>query len=158
MSLRENWNILWFIGSFDENWVMKIVVSFAFILLVGVGCNSANNQHPSAQYEEKKTSLKDMEMDSPLKFLKAKGDFRNNLLNQTVVEGEIVNHATLVDYKNVQVQMIFKDKEGNTLSKEKQLWDDVVKAGHTATFKFKLSHVKDASSVVVDIVDAEVEK
>jgi len=138
--------------------VMKGQILPALFFLLIASCDSANNQHPSVKYEEKKQSLEEMERDSPLKFLKVKGDFHNNFVNQTVVEGEITNHATLVSYKSIQLQIIFKDKEGATIEKQKQVIDDVVKPNSSDDFKVKISHVKDANSVVVDIVGAVADK
>jgi hypothetical protein len=117
-------------------------------------CDTANNQHPSAKYEETKTSLKETEKASPLKFLKVTGDFHGNLVNQTVVSGAITNNATLVSYKDIQLQIIFKNKEGAVIEKQKQLIDDVVAPGSTNDFKIKLGHIKDAHTVYVDIVAA----
>lgn len=137
---------------------MNRISAVALLLLLSAGCETANNQHPTVQYEEKKKSMKEAESDSPLKFLKAKGSFRNNLIKQTVVEGEITNHATLVSYKDIQLQFIFKDKDGAVVLREKQVVDDVVKPNSTNDFKIKLSHVKDANTVSVDITDAAVDK
>ena len=58
---------------FEENKVMKNIIVLAFFCIMFTACDSANNQHPSAQYEEKKTDLKEIERNSPLKFLKING-------------------------------------------------------------------------------------
>ena len=126
--------------------------------LVFLACNSGTNQRPPAQYEEKKASLEEIERDSPLKFLKITGSHHGNLLNQTVVEGEVANKATLVTYKNIQVQMSFHDKDGAVIEKEKEILDDVVKPGSSIDFKIKTGHVKDASSVTMDIINAVADK
>lgn len=133
--------------------VIALAVSVAFM-----GCNSANNQRPSAQYEEKKASMGDMERDSPLKFLKISGSHRNNLVNQTVVEGEVKNKATLTTYKNIEVQLVFKDKDGSVVDKQKHTLDEEVKPGSSVDFKIKVSHVKGAASVTMDITDATADK
>lgn len=86
-----------------------------------------------------------------------KGSFRTNLVNQTVVEGVINNNATMVSYKNMQLQIIFKDQEGNVVDKEKQVIDDVVKPNSSDDFKIKLGHVKNANTVSVDITGADVD-
>ena len=135
---------------------MKQLSFIALTIMVFASCETANTTHPSVKYEEKKQSLVDMERDSPLKFLKVKGDFHRNLVNQTVVSGEIINHATLVSYKNMRLEIIFKDKEGAVIEKQKELLDQVIKPNSVEDFKVKLGHVKDASTVVVDIVDAAV--
>ena len=133
---------------------MKNIFALALLFIFLSACNSANNQHPSVQYEEKKTSLKEIETSSPLKFLKVKGSFRGNLVNQTVVEGEIINNATLVTYKDIQLQIIFRDKEGSVIEKQKQVLDETIKPNSTSNFKIKMSHVKEANTVSVDITGA----
>ena len=137
---------------------MKHLLAFVLFFMLFQACDTANEQHPTVQYEEKKKSLKEIETGSPLKFLKVKGSFRNNLVNQTVVEGEIMNNATLVSYKDMQLQMVFRDKEGAVILKQKQLIEDVVKPNSSNDFKLKLSHVKGAHSVSVDITGASVDK
>ncbi len=120
--------------------------------------NSSSNQHPSVRYEEKKTSLKDMEYANPLQFLKIKGDFHGNLVNQTVIEGEITNNATLVSYKDIMVQIVFKDKEGSTIERQREKLEDVIKPNSTVEFKIKTGHVKGVEEVIVDIVSASAQK
>jgi len=137
---------------------MRLTILCALLLFAGAACNSANNQRPSAKYEEKKASLADMEQASPMKFLKISGSHRRNLLNQTVVEGEIKNNATLTTYKNIQVQMTFIDKDGSTIEKDKHSVDSEVKPGATEDFKFKVGHISGAVSVSLDIVDAVADK
>ncbi len=137
---------------------MKRLILFVSCSILLFACGTANEQHPSNQYEEKKASLKDIEAGSPLKFLKVTGEQHNNLLNQTVVSGEVINNATLVSYKGVDLLLIFKDDDNKVIEKQKQTLDDVMKPGSATEFKLKLSHIKGASSVVVDITSAVAEK
>jgi len=136
---------------------MKSLYGLTLICLIFSACDSANSSHPSVQYEEKKKSLRESETDNPLKFLKVKGSLRSNIIGQTVVEGEIINIATLVSYKNMKLQIIFKDADGSVVEKDSKVIDDVVKPNSTDNFKVKLSHVKGASTVLVDITGAEVD-
>lgn len=133
---------------------MKNILVITALSVMAWGCNSANKERPSAKYEEKKASMADMEQESPLKFLKVSGNHRKNLVNQTVVEGEVSNRATLTDYKDIEVSLTFIDKEGGTVEKQKHTLDEEVKAGSTIDFKIKVSGVKGAASVTIDIVDA----
>ena len=138
---------------------MKQAGIIMMMCIAVAGCNNAGtSQRPSAQYEEKKASIGDMERASPLKFLKISGSHRSNLINQTVVEGEIINKATLTAYKNIKIQITFLDKEGSTIEKQKRAIDDDVKPGSTTDFKIKVKHVGDAASVTMDVVDAEADK
>ena len=137
---------------------MTRLITILFLPLILLACNLANNQRPPAKYEEKKASLEEMERDSPLKFLKITGSHHGNILNQTVVEGEITNKATLVSYRNIQVQISFHDKDGAVIDKEKEILDDVIKPGATNDFKIKTNHVKGANSVTLDIISAAPDK
>lgn len=139
---------------------MKYVVipTFAAIVFASCGSNTASTQHPSAKYEEKKASMEEMERDSPLKFLKVSGSSHGNLVNQTVVEGEIRNKATLITYKNIQLQITFLDKEGSVIEKQKESLDVEVKPGESEDFKIKTGHVKGTNSVTFDIVSATADK
>ncbi len=138
---------------------MKYLLPLAIVAAVcTASCNSANSSRPSAKYEEKKASMEEMERDSPLKFLKISGSHRRNLVSKEVVEGEVQNKATLTTYKNIAVQITFMDKEGGTIEKQKHTLDEAVGPNSTEEFKIKVSHVKDASSVSLDIVSADADK
>ncbi len=136
---------------------MKNFITCLLVSVLLFGCHSGE-QKPSAKYEEKKATLEEMERDSPLKFLRVTSSHHGNLLNQTVVEGEITNKATLVSFKNIQVQVSFLDKDNTVIEKQKETLDDVVKPGATNDFKIKTSHVKGASSVTIDIIAAVADK
>jgi len=132
-----------------------LVVLFPFLIL---SCNSANKDRPSAQYENKKESLADMERSNPLKFLKVNGDSHTNLINKEVVEGTISNQATLAAYKDVEVRISFKDKDGSVIEKDTKLINDVVKPNSKIDFKVKLKKPKGTISVALDIIGAVAEK
>jgi len=136
---------------------VKNLIVILLLSVVAMACGP-KNQKPSAQYEQKKASLEDMERDSPLKFLKVAGSHRGNLINQTVVEGEITNNATLMSYKSIKLQISFLDKEGSLIEKQKELLDETVKPGATIEFKIKTSHVKGANSVNIDVIGAVADK
>ncbi len=138
---------------------MKRILLFSFVALSLFSCkDSANSDRPSSKYEGTKAQMADMEKDSPTKFLKVSGSSRNNLVNRTVVEGEVSNKSSLTTYKNIEVQLNFKDKEGKSLEKQKHTLEEVVKPGESADFKIKVKHVKDAESVTIDIVGADADK
>jgi hypothetical protein len=128
------------------------------MVVLVASCNSANKDRPSSNYEQKKSELSGEEKESPTKFLKVSGTYRGNLIGQTVVEGEIENKSTLTAYKDIQVQVTFKDKEGGTIEKQKHTINETVKSGSSSDFKIKVKHVKEVASVTIDIVDAIADK
>jgi hypothetical protein len=138
---------------------MKQAIYFVLISFAVTACtSSANHDRPSTKYEEKKQSLEEMERESPLKFLKVSSSYHGNLLNQSVIEGEITNKATLVGYKDINLQISFLDKEGALIEKQRHLLDEAIDAKSTNSYKIKARHVKGAESVSVDVVGAVAEK
>lgn len=138
---------------------MKPVFALAIVSLLILSCNqAANKERPSAQYENKKASLADMERENPMKFLKVNGDSHVNLINKEVVEGTISNQATLAAFKDIEVQVIFKDKGGSVIEKDTRVVNDVVRPNTTVDFKLKMKKPKGVASVTLDITGAVAEK
>ena len=135
---------------------MRIIAVLLFFATLSA-CESGE-QHPPAKYEEKKASMQETESTSPLKFLRITGSNHGNLLNQTVVEGQVTNKATLVTYKSIQVRITFLDKDGAVIDKEKDVLDDEVKPGATIDFKIKTGHVKGVNSVTLAVLGAVAEQ
>jgi predicted amidohydrolase YtcJ len=137
---------------------MKQLIAILCLVIFTASCDSANNERPSAKYEEKKKSLEDIERDNPLKFLKITGDHHGNMLNQVVIEAEIHNSATLVAYKDIEVKMTFKDKGGSVIEKDTKTVNEIVDHGSTKAVKIKIKKPKGTSSVTFDIVGAVPDK
>ena len=79
-------------------------------------------------------------------------------MNQTVVEGEVVNSATMVSYKNMQLEITFRDEKGSVIDKQKEVLEEAIKPSSAQRFKIKTGHVKGVESISVDIVGAVVDK
>jgi len=137
---------------------MKSIVSALLVCIAMGSCQTANTQRPSMQYDEKKTSLEQMERDSPLRFLKVRGKHHKNMLNRIVVEGEVTNSATIVTYKNIVLQITYLDEKGAVISKQKETLEEVVPANSSATFKLRTNHKKGLGSISLDIVGAIADK
>ena len=121
-------------------------------------CDSANNQRPSAQYEEKKKSLEDIERENPLQFLKIQGDHHINLVNQAVIEGAVKNTATIAAYKDIEIKITYKDKSGANIEKDIKTLNNIINPGETEDFKIKTRKPKGTSSVQLDITGATADK
>ena len=137
---------------------MKNLIAILCLAIFATSCDSANNERPSAKYEEKKKSLEEIERDEPLKFLKITGDHHGNMLNQVVIEARIQNTATMVAYKDIEVKMTFKDKSGSVIEKDTKTVNEIVDHGVTKSVKIKTKKPKGTSSVTFDIVGAVADK
>jgi hypothetical protein len=137
---------------------MKKLTIVLLLAMFAAACQSANNERPSAQYEEKKKTLEEIERESPLKFLKITGDHHGNVLNQVVIDAEIHNSATLATFKDIEVKMSFKDKSGSVIEKDTKTLNELVGPGATKSVKIKVKKPKGTSSVTFDIVSAVADK
>ena len=137
---------------------MKNTIVIALLVMFVLSCSSANEERPSAKYEEKKKSMEEMERENPLKFLKITGDHHGNIINQVVIDADIHNSATLVAFKDIEVKMTFKDKSGSAIEKDTKTINDIVGPGTTRHVKIKVRKPKGTSSVTFDIVGAVADK
>ncbi|HXS37872.1 MAG TPA: hypothetical protein VN721_14305 [Flavipsychrobacter sp.] len=131
---------------------MKAILSACLVTFLFTSCSSSTT--PSANYEQKKSSLADIERSSPVKFLKITSSHHTNIIQQMVIDGEIANSATLVTYKNVEVRIKYLDKDGVVLDKEKQVIYDSVGPAATMSFKIKTKAASGTKAITVDIVKA----
>ena len=128
------------------------------IILLAIGASScgssANDEKPSAKYEEKKNSLEEIERSSPLQFLKMSGNNRSNLVNKVVIEGDVTNSATLVAYNDIEVRITFKDEKGSVIQKDTKTLDMTINPNSRQAVKIKVKKPKGTTSVIFDIINA----
>ena len=71
---------------------------YLFVLFFIAACHSAEKPVEKAEEKEKK---------SPKSFLSVKGHDRHNLIGQTVIIGTVSNNATVVSYKDIDLELLF---------------------------------------------------
>lgn len=135
---------------------MKNLIVIILLAICASSCGStANEEQPSAKYQEKKSSLEETEKNNPLQFLKMnKNNDRSNLVNKVVLEGTIINSATLVSYKDIEVGIIIKDEKGNEIQKDKKTLNMTIGPNSTQDVKIKLKRPRGTESVIFDIIGA----
>jgi hypothetical protein len=123
-----------------------------------VACSGKGDKASTAldPYENKKQSLQEMEAESPLRFLKATGRDKKNLLRQTVVIGQISNSAKLVAYKDVELLLSFYSKTGVKLEEDHETVYEKIEPGSQQSFKTKYFTPKGTDSVSVEVIAAKV--
>jgi hypothetical protein len=134
-----------------------------FSILIISSCNSNNEQTaptidsiaPTPTYEETKMSLEEKEKSDPLSFLKLHNVvFRQNLLDQWVVEGTVYNHATVAKYKDVVLDIICYTKTRTELGRTTETLYEFVQPNNYKTFKFKTAGYKGTALIGVEIKSA----
>ncbi len=136
--------------------IISASVLIAFLITV-VACN---NQHQyeinsNDKYEKGKETLVAMEQKNPLKFLSVKGGNKKNMLGQTVVRGNIYNHAKIVSYKDVDIKLSFYSKTGALLEEDNNVVYETITPGGSKSFKSKFFTPKGTDSVALKVIGAK---
>ena len=88
---------------------------FVLPVITILSCESHNNSQTSEPsnpqtYQEKKMTLEETEKANPTDFLKVTGTYRQNLIDQWVVEGSVTNSASVATYKDVVLDIVYFSK------------------------------------------------
>ena len=133
----------------------KFLLLFSLICVIA-SCKSDPTAIDSKAYEEQKHQLADKEKEKPLAFLRIKSKHRKNWIGQTVVEGDIINTATVSSYKDVRLKMLCYDKDHKMVEEHEDVLDAVIKPNTGREFKLRYRLPKGTDSIAVSIVSAAV--
>jgi hypothetical protein len=135
---------------------MKTLFLLSCILLLQ-SCNSGagSTQPESTSYEETKMSLEDKERINPVDFLEADGTYRQNLIDEWVIEGTVTNSATIATYKDVVLKIVYYSKTKTEIGSEEKTIFEYFKPNESKKFKIKTSGFEGTESVGLDVVSAE---
>ena len=127
------------------------------IILFSCSSNDAKNTLSEKEnYELTKKNLREKEIRSPTHFLTVTGSNKHNLVGQTVIKGIIANKATVVVYKDVDVQLDFYSKTGALLETDKETVYETIRPGQSKNFKTKYFAPKGSDSVALKVLDAKI--
>jgi PBP1b-binding outer membrane lipoprotein LpoB len=132
--------------------VFKIIFTVLVLLVI---FNSCENSYVAPQtYEEKKVSLEDQEKENPTSFLQVEGTYRPNLIGQYVIEGKIINSATVARYKDVTINIQFISKTESVIGSTQKTIYEFFEPGEQKRFKLKLDAPTGTNKVALDVVSA----
>ena len=132
----------------------------------GVNNNNQNNSRGNSDVqsttnaEKNEQQLKEelllSESSRPLDFLTVKYTWRMNLAGQTVVEGDVLNSATMARFKNVKIKVNFFSKTDVLLKEEIFTVMEFLKPKGSASFKVKFAGYPSAAEMSrYEILSAE---
>lgn len=127
-----------------------------FLALLSVGCssNSSRGYDSNPTYEETKVSLEETEKQNPVSFLSSNGTYRKNLLGEWVLEGKIVNSATIATYKDVVLVINFYSKTETVLGSERRILYEYYTPRQKKDFKIKIPGYRKAKKIGWNIESA----
>ncbi len=132
----------------------NIVILSSFLL---ASCNFASN-NSSVPSSATITNLGDIERLSPLKYLSLKCEpvIVNN--NKIIVDGELINSASLARYADVVIQVFCLNDEGQIIKREKVVAVDNIFPNSRLSFKSIVLAADGTGKVIVKLFDASGEK
>lgn len=115
--------------------------------------NCGGNGSPS--YEATKMTLEEQEKSSPTSFLTVEGKTWENLIGQTVIEGDIKSSATIARFKDVVLIVTFFTKTDTHLGSETYVIYEFVNPGQLTHFKIKMDAPSATEKIAIDIESAK---
>ena len=129
---------------------MKNLLIFFLLNIIFLGC--AGKGTPG--YESLKLSIEEQEKLAPLTFLNVDGKLWENLIGQTVIEGDITSSATVAKFKDVVLKVNFYTKTGTFLGSEDFVVYDFVNPSQSVHFKIKSFGPESAEKIEIEISKA----
>jgi hypothetical protein len=116
---------------------------FFFIMLIS-----------SCTYESSQTKIRSVERESPQKFLWSEGTYRPGLLNSWVLEGKITSGATLVQYKDIVIEVSFFTKTNTLLGQNNYVIYEFIDPLKSIPLKLRLDDYPRAHHVDFNVISA----
>ena len=125
---------------------------FAFSLFLFTSCDSNSSYEPT--HEDIKISLEETEKSSPTEFLKANVTYRQNLVDQWVLEGTVSNTASLAKYKDVVLRIVYYSKTQTEIGSEEKTLFEYFKPNNQQSFKIKTAGFEGTTSIGFEVISA----
>jgi hypothetical protein len=125
---------------------------FFIVVIIFLFFNCAGKGTPG--YESLKLTIEEQEKMAPLTFLSVDGKLWENLIGQTVIEGDISSSATVAKFKDVVLKVNFYTKTGTFLGSEDFVVYEFVNPGQSVHFKIKSFGPEASEKIDVKISEA----
>lgn len=103
---------------------------------------------------ELRAELLAQEQRAPKEYLGVDGTYRRNFISQLVLEGDIVNKASLATYKDPVLSVAWYSKTQTEIGTQQYLVYEVLSPHGSTHFKFKTSAPGEVASVAMGISSA----
>lgn len=129
-------------------------IACSVFMMLFAACHSSTSpgSFSPASYEEQKLSIEENEKQNPLRFLSAGGEYRKNMLGRFVLDGTIVNSATVATYKDVVIEISFYSKTETLLGTKQHSFYEYNPPGSTKTFQLKLDGFEGTAKLGWEVV------
>jgi hypothetical protein len=120
-----------------------IIVCILVIIIAGLAILNKINHHSgnydSGSYEQRVMTVEEMERADPPKFLDASGTYNQNFWGDMMkIHGTVTNNATVANYKDVIIEVIFYSGTMTELNRKSYTIFDYFPAHTTKQFELKI--------------------
>lgn len=133
--------------------MISLMIASMISIMVG-GCRGGGSGSGEKTYQDEKENLYATESKNAPGFLKVTGDFRKNLLGQTVIRATVDNRATVCRYKNVRVKMLFYDQNNTLFENHEEVIASVLSPGESHPCKWRYATQKKTARIAFSILGA----
>lgn len=143
---------------------LRLILAILY-LVMAIGCehegdssdsgNTYSNSLSHESYQDVKETLEDKELNNPLSFLEESATYRKNLLGEFVIEGKIINLATIATFKDAVIEVTYYSRTNTYLGSEHFTIFEYFKPKSKTPFKIKSLGYRGANSVKWEIISAK---
>ena len=128
------------------------------VLFFGACKSKVDEKKQADNYEKGKMTVAEIEQKNPERFLAVSGRDKKNLFGQTVIKGNIINHAKMVSFKDIDIKLFFYSKTGALLEEDHEIIYETLDPGEGKSFKTKYFAPRGTDSVAMKVITAKIDK
>lgn len=133
----------------------SIVVTFLIIIAIGLIADYSSKSSRSDTYTESIMTIGEIEAADPAIYLNATGTYKANFLGDKLnINGIIENKATVTNYKDVIVEVVFYSKTKSEVGREQYTIYDFFGPNSKKEFKLKVKNYSNVKSIGWNVVNA----
>jgi len=135
----------------------SIVVTFLIIVAIGFTVDYSNRSTDSDSYTESIMTIAEIEASAPSTYLNATGTYKPTFLgDQLKINGIIENKATVTNYKDVIIEVVFYSKTKSEIARESYTIYDFYGPNSKKEFKLKVKNYSNVTTIGWDVASATV--
>ena len=140
-------------------WRMTRVLAILIIVFIAIFAfvDYMNEKNSGSSYEESIMTIAEIEAIDPSSYLNANGTYKATFLgDQLKINGIIENKATVTNYKDVIIEVIFYSKTASEIGREQYTIYDFFGPNSKKDFELKVKNYSNVETIGLDVVNASV--
>jgi hypothetical protein len=144
--------------SLNKKWLLVLValaIGFGIYLALRSFIGTSRNVFGiEKSADELKYDLQQKESSNPVYYVVETTSMRSNLVGKQIIEGSVMNNASVTSFKDVVLEVSYLSKTGSVISTERFTIYEVAAPGKWASFKFKTSSPRGTKEFSAKVIAA----